>query len=146
MKRAVGYVRVSTDMQAADGLSLDAQQAAIEQYCLAQGYQLTGIYKDVLSGAKDQRPGLKEALGCLEKGVDILVVLKFDRLSRSIKHFCELYERYFKTGSKELVAIRESIKLDSSLGRALVNILLGFPSARHGTPLVVAALESAWAS
>ena len=56
----------------------------------------------------------------------MLVVLKFDRLSRSIKHFCELYERYFKTGSKELVAIRESIRLDSSLGRALVSILLVF--------------------
>lgn len=126
MRRAVGYVRVSTDMQATDGLSLDAQQAAIEQYCLLQGYTLVGIHKDVLSGAKDQRPGLKEALGCLERGVDVLVVLKFDRLSRSIRHFCELYERYFKTGSKELVAIRESIKLDSSLGRALVSILLVF--------------------
>ncbi len=33
-RRAVGYVRVSTDMQAADGLSLDAQTAAIEQYCV----------------------------------------------------------------------------------------------------------------
>ena len=126
MRRAVGYVRVSTDMQATDGLSLDAQQAAIEQYCVLQGYTLVGIHKDVLSGAKDQRPGLKEALSCLERGVDMLVVLKFDRLSRSIKHFCELYERYFKTGSKELVAIRESIKLDSSLGRALVSILLVF--------------------
>ena len=113
-------------MQAADGLSLDAQQAAIELYCQTQGYKLLGIHKDVLSGAKDQRPGLKEALGRLERGADVLVVLKFDRLSRSIKHFCELYERYFKTGSKELVAIRESIRLDSSLGRALVSILLVF--------------------
>src|SRR3954466_4745751 len=87
VRQAVGYVRVSTDMQATDGLSLDAQQAAIEQYCAAQGYTLVGIHKDVLSGAKDQRPGLKEALGQLERGVDVLVVLKFDRLSRSIKHF-----------------------------------------------------------
>ena len=45
---------------------------------------------------------------------------------RSIKHFCELYEKYFKDGTKELVAIRESIRLDSSLGRALVGILLVF--------------------
>lgn len=126
MRRAVGYVRVSTDMQAADGLSLDAQTAAIEQYCAAHGYQLTRVCKDVISGAKDQRPGLQEALNLLGRGTEILVVLKFDRLSRSIKHFCELYERYFKDGTKELVAIRESIKLDSSLGRALVSILLVF--------------------
>ena len=41
---AVGYVRVSTDMQAADGLSLDAQTAAIEQYCTAHGYKLLRIH------------------------------------------------------------------------------------------------------
>ena len=45
---------------------------------------------------------------------------------RSIRHFCELYETYFKDGTKELVAIRESIRLDSALGRALINILLVF--------------------
>jgi len=46
--------------------------------------------------------------------------------SRSIRHFCELYETYFKDGTKELVAIRESIRLDWSLGRALVGSLLVF--------------------
>jgi DNA invertase Pin-like site-specific DNA recombinase len=126
IRRAVGYIRVSTDMQAADGLSLEAQQAAIEQYCNIHGYHLIKICRDVLSGAKAQRPGLKDALGSLERGADLLIVLKFDRLSRSIKHFCELYERYFKDGDKELIAIRESIRLDSSLGRALVSILLVF--------------------
>ena len=126
MRRAVGYVRVSTDMQAADGLSLDAQTAAIEQFCAAHGYTLLRVCKDVISGGKDQRPGLQEALATLGRGADMLIVLKFDRLSRSIRHFCELYERYFKSGEKELVAIRESIRLDSSLGRALVGILLVF--------------------
>jgi DNA invertase Pin-like site-specific DNA recombinase len=125
-RRAVGYIRVSTDMQAADGLSLDAQTAAIEQYCAMQGLKLVQIHKDVLSGGKSERPGLQEALRSLHRGVDVLVVLKFDRLSRSIRHFCELYETYFKSGEKELVAIRESIRLDSSLGRALVSILLVF--------------------
>lgn len=126
IRRAIGYIRVSTDMQAVDGLSLDAQKAAIEQYCAAHGYKLMKVCRDVISGGKDQRPGLQDALSSLEKGADILVVLKFDRLSRSIKHFCELYERYFRDGAKELVAIRESIRLDSSLGRALVSILLVF--------------------
>jgi DNA invertase Pin-like site-specific DNA recombinase len=125
-RKAVGYIRVSTDMQAADGLSLDAQTAAIEQYCAAQGFQLIGVCKDVSSGAKSERSGLQEALKSLQQGADVLVVLKFDRLSRSIRHFCDLYEHYFKSGEKELVAIRESIRLDSSLGRALINILLVF--------------------
>lgn len=125
-RRAVGYIRVSTDMQAADGLSLDAQQAAIQSYCTMHGIKLLRICKDVLSGGKDQRPGLQEALDSLQRSADLLIVLKFDRLSRSIKHFCELYERYFKSGEKELIAIREAIRLDSSLGRALVSILLVF--------------------
>lgn len=126
MRNAVGYIRVSTDMQAADGLSLDAQTAAIEHYCALSGLKLVRICRDVISGAKDQRPGLQEALRMLQRSADVLIVLKFDRLSRSIKHFCELYDQYFKSGEKELVAIRESIKLDSSLGRALVSILLVF--------------------
>lgn len=44
MRRAIGYIRVSTDMQAADGLSLAAQTAAIEQYCALHGIKLNRIY------------------------------------------------------------------------------------------------------
>ena len=126
IRRAIGYVRVSTDMQASEGISLEAQQAAIQQYCSLHGLKLVAVCKDVLSGGKDQRPRLQDALRTLEKSGDVLVVLKFDRLSRSIRHFCEVYETYFKDGSKELVAIRESIRLDSALGRALISILLVF--------------------
>ena len=126
VRRAIGYVRVSTDMQAQEGISLEAQQAAIQQYCSLHGLKLVTICQDVLSGGKDQRPGLQDALRTLQRSGDVLIVLKFDRLSRSIRHFCELYETYFKDGTKELVAIRESIRLDSALGRALINILLVF--------------------
>ncbi len=121
-KTAVGYVRVSTVTQAEDGLSLDAQRAAITAYCSAHDFRLLRIYTDVDSGAKSDRRGLEEALTVR---ADVFVVLKFDRLSRSIKHFCQLYEDYF-SHSVELVAIREAIKLDSALGRALVSILLVF--------------------
>ena len=66
-RRAVGYVRVSTDMQAMDGLSLAAQQSAIEAYCSLHGLKLVRTCKDVMSGGKDQRPGLQEALDLLEQ-------------------------------------------------------------------------------
>ena len=55
-------------MQAADGLSLDAQTAAIEHYCALSGLKLVRICRDVISGAKDQRPGLQEALSTLQRG------------------------------------------------------------------------------
>lgn len=122
-RTAVGYIRVSTDMQANDGLSLDAQKRAIDDYCKTHELRLVHIYQDVESGGKADRQGLQEAL---RARFDVLVVLKFDRLSRSIRHFCDMYEQHFANGAKELIAIREAIRLDSALGRALVNILLVF--------------------
>lgn len=122
-RTAVGYVRVSTDMQAADGLSLDAQREAIKHYCRANGLRLLAIHQDVESGGKADRKGLEATLAT---DADVVLVLKFDRLSRSIMHFCEMYQAHFEDGQKELVAIREAIRLDSALGRALVSILLVF--------------------
>lgn len=58
LRSAVGYIRVSSGMQAIDGLSLDAQTSAIEQCCASQGLRLLEINKDVLSGGKAERPGL----------------------------------------------------------------------------------------
>ena len=109
-------------MQAADGLSLDAQRAAIKSYCESVGLHLLQIHEDVESGGRADRKGLAQALATVAD----VVIVKFDRLSRSIKHFCDLYETHFADGTKELVAIREAIRLDSALGRALVSILLVF--------------------
>ena len=110
-------------MQAVDGLSLDAQRKAITDYCCSHDLRLVKIYEDVESGGKAERPGLNAALA---SRAAVVIVLKFDRLSRSIKHFCEVFDRHFADGRRELVAIREAIRLDSALGRALVNILLVF--------------------
>lgn len=99
-RKAIGYIRVSTDARAMDGLSLDAQTAAIEQDCALHGIRLIRICRDVSSGAKTERSGLQEALATLQRGADILVVLKFDRLSRSIRHFCELYGFLYQWGKR----------------------------------------------
>lgn len=61
-RSAVGYVRVFTDMQAAEGMSLDAQRSAIKTYCSMLGFKLC---QDVISGGKDVRPGLAAALRTL---------------------------------------------------------------------------------
>ena len=55
-------MRVSTDMQATDGLSLDAQRHAIQACCTAQGLRLIRIFQDAESGGKVDRAGLAEAL------------------------------------------------------------------------------------
>jgi DNA invertase Pin-like site-specific DNA recombinase len=62
--KALGYARVSTDGQATDGVSLDAQQARTKAWCEANGYVLLGVQVDAgLSGCRaDNRPALQAAL------------------------------------------------------------------------------------
>jgi DNA invertase Pin-like site-specific DNA recombinase len=78
----IGYARISTGEQTLD-LQLDAlEQAGCEQ-----------AYKDVISGAKDARPGLDLALSHLRPG-DTLVVWKLDRLGRTLKGLIELMTEF----------------------------------------------------
>ena len=81
--KAIGYLRVSTDEQGQSGLGLEAQEAAIGQFCEANGWEVGAICQDVVSGASglDKRPALLEIIGQLAKG-DVLVVAKRDRLGR----------------------------------------------------------------
>jgi site-specific DNA recombinase len=59
----IGYVRVSTEDQAKEGLGLDAQRARIEAYCYAKGWELLGVAADPGMSAKDmKRPGLHVVL------------------------------------------------------------------------------------
>ena len=124
VRRAIGYVRVLTGTQEAGGLSLDAQQAKIVEYCAAHGLRLIKVCRDVASGGKNQRPGLRDALEYLDRGAEALIFLRFDRLSRSMEHFSELYERYFKDGAKELIEVRGSNSLASPISQVLASILL----------------------
>lgn len=89
--RVVGYVRVSTEGQADHGHGLEAQEEAIRQYCTQQGWQLLGIYQDVISGAavdEDNltltRPGLLDLLASLKaQRPAYVVVTETSRLWRS---------------------------------------------------------------
>src|SRR4051794_12937816 len=78
MSRSAGYVRVSTEEQAREGVSLEAQRQAIEER--APGALL---FADVLSGARTDRPGYQSMLAAAAAGeFDTLYVWKFDRLGR----------------------------------------------------------------
>src|ERR671939_1153496 len=73
----IGYARVSTDDQ-----NLDLQRDALQKAGCEQ------IYTDAVSGTKDQRPGLEDALSHLREG-DTLVVWRLDRLGRSLRHLID---------------------------------------------------------
>jgi site-specific DNA recombinase len=62
-KRAAAYVRVSTDRQAKEGLSLDEQKRRVEAHIAAQGWTLADTYVEAgVSGRKDDRPALRRLL------------------------------------------------------------------------------------
>lgn len=82
----IGYVRVSTENQAREGVSLDAQRERIEAYCFAKGWQLVSVEADRGISAKDlNRPGLQRCVNAIEAhDVEALVIYKLDRLTRSV--------------------------------------------------------------
>lgn len=85
--RTMGYVRVSTDEQAREGISLENQKARIAAYCEYRGFTLTGIIEDAgISGGKNRaRPGFIEVLNKVESGeAEALVLYSLERLSRDM--------------------------------------------------------------
>ena len=122
--KAIGYVRVSTDGQVADGVSLDAQQARIRAWCEANDYTLVGLHVDAgLSGCRsDNRPGLQEALtsACTHKAA--LVIYSLSRLARSTKDAIVMSERLAKHGA-DLVSLSERIDTTTAAGKMVFRML-----------------------
>lgn len=121
--KAIGYVRVSTEGQAQEGVSLEAQKARIAAWATANGCDLSGIHVDAgLSGSKSNRPGLQAALtqACSEKGV--LVVYSLSRLARSTKDTLAIAERLDKAGA-DLASLSERIDTTTAAGKMLFRML-----------------------
>ncbi len=130
--RCAVYTRKSTE----EGLemefnSLDAQREACEAYVASQkaeGWILVPTHYDDggFSGGNLERPGLKRLLGDIEGGlVDVVVVYKIDRLSRSLMDFSKLVA-VFEAHSVTFVSITQSFNTTTSMGRLTLNILLSF--------------------
>lgn len=118
--KAVGYVRVSTDEQ---GLSLDLQESRVSAYCEAKGWKLLRVYRDEGQSGKDlDRPGIQSLLADLKSnGVDVVVIVKLDRLTRSIRDLGKLIDELFEGVS--LASVEESLDSSTANGRMMMNIL-----------------------
>jgi DNA invertase Pin-like site-specific DNA recombinase len=131
-KRCAVYTRKSTD----EGLekefnTLDAQREACEAYIASQraeGWTLVADRYDDggFSGGSLDRPALKRLLADIERGlVDVVVVYKIDRLSRSLMDFARLVE-VFDVHEVTFVSVTQSFNTTTSMGRLTLNILLSF--------------------
>jgi site-specific DNA recombinase len=130
--RCAIYTRKSTE----EGLeqefnSLDAQREACEAYITSQraeGWALVRDHYDDggFSGGNLERPALKRLLTNIEAGfVDVVVVYKIDRLSRSLMDFAKLVEAFDRRGVT-FVSVTQSFNTTTSMGRLTLNILLSF--------------------
>ena len=94
----VGYVRVSTERQATEGQSIEAQEDRIRAYAKANSLTVDRIYKDNGASGKDvNRPSLAHLLSDLGE-IAVVIVYKFDRISRSVVDLYSLLERFQATG------------------------------------------------
>ncbi len=123
MSRAIGYVRVSTDGQAVDGVTLEAQEAKIRAWCAANDYELGGVHIDAgISGSRaDNRPALQEALTACGNG-HALVVYSLSRLARSTRDTLDIADRLAGSGA-DLVSLSERIDTTTAAGKMVFRML-----------------------
>ncbi|MFY9625388.1 MAG: recombinase family protein, partial [Rhodoplanes sp.] len=126
------YTRKSTE----EGLeqefnSLHAQREACEAYVASQRSEGWALIREPyddggFSGGTLERPGLKQLVADVEAGlIDVIVVYKIDRLSRSLMDFAKLVE-IFERNNVTFVSVTQSFNTTTSMGRLTLNILLSF--------------------
>ena len=123
--KTVAYLRVSSKDQAESGLSLPAQAEKVAAY--AQLYDLELVATEVdagLSAKSLERPALQRALRRLRSGrASALLVVKLDRLTRSVRDLGALVDKYFAGDRCSLMSVGEQIDTRTAAGRLVLNVL-----------------------
>jgi site-specific DNA recombinase len=132
LARCAIYTRKSTEYNLELAFnSLDAQREACEAYIKSQAHEgwrlIPGRYDDgAFSGASLERPALQQLLADVRAGnIDIVLVYKVDRLTRSLADFTKLIE-LFDAHGVSFVSVTQSFNTSSSMGRLTLNVLLSF--------------------
>ena len=118
MIKAIGYIRVSTDEQAKEGMSLENQEAKIRAYCNLKDFELLEIVEDAGISAKNlRRPGAQRIIEMARnKMVDAIVVYKLDRMFRSTVDALETTKQFDKW-NVSFHSIQETIDTKSAMGK-----------------------------
>ena len=121
-KNVAIYMRVSTEEQAQEGYSLDAQLSKLRSYCDIRNWTIAGEYVDPgLSGRHLRRPQYKQMLEDMNKWDGILVI-KMDRIHRNSRNFMFMMDELRKH-DKEFISIMENLDTGSAMGRFVMDII-----------------------
>lgn len=123
MKQAIGYIRVSTESQVDEGVSLEAQKVKIQSWCDLNDYELVAIYEDAgISGkSMNKRAGLQDALNLIKPDM-ALVVYSLSRLARSTKDCIDIAEQ-LKVNKCDMVSLTEKIDTSSAMGEFFFTLI-----------------------
>lgn len=127
-KKTAIYIRVSTDVQAEEGYSIEAQKERLTGYCVSKGIKEYEYYIDGgFSGSNLERPEIKRLIREAQEGkLNCVMVYKLDRLSRSQKDTLYLIEDIFNPLQIDFVSINESMDTSTPMGRLMLGILSAF--------------------
>jgi len=127
------YVRVSTEEQAREGLSVDAQIDKCEAYCKARSWGVFKVYKDAgFSAGSLNRPALELLLrDAQESKFNIILVYKIDRFSRKLKDLIMILED-LKKKKINFTSVTEQIDTTSAMGEAFFQIIGVFAQLERG--------------
>jgi len=127
MKRAALYVRVSTVNRSRNGDAFEqnpeVQEAPLRQLTQQRGWDLVRVYCDRMSGAKEERPGLKRLMQDARRGeFDVVLVWRFDRFARSIEQLI-LALAEFKALGINFISCQEALDTSTPMGKAMFTII-----------------------
>lgn len=121
--KAVFYIRVSTQDQATEGVSLEAQLAKLQSWATLNDAEAIGTFEDAgISGTRSDRPGLAAAMDTACRHKAALVVYSLSRLSRSTSDTIALAAKLDKSGA-ELVSLSEKIDTSSASGKMIFRLM-----------------------
>lgn len=133
MTKAAIYIRVSTQEQAQEGYSVQAQKDRLINYCKAREWIISDIYIDpAYSGSNLDRPAIQQLIANVGK-FDVVLVYKLDRLSRSQRDTLHLIEEVFIPANVDFVSMNESFDTGTPFGRAMIGILSVFAQLERET-------------
>lgn len=127
-KIAAIYIRVSTDAQAEEGYSIEAQKEQLTAYCVSKGIKDYEFYIDGgWSGSNLDRPEIQRLIkDAKEERISHCIVYKLDRLSRSQKDTLYVIEDVLNPHNVDFVSLTESLDTSTPMGRLMIGILSAF--------------------